>query len=348
MNNRASITCFLVLPLADHPRNKLPCFGTGTGTTGSGGGAGGFGSGFLCSNDTTTTGVGATIAESAYALAADADSTFARNIQNFITCTRESREPAPQVIMRNMRQFMSGMKNYLVKHGEGEFQNEVLRARARLRADEFLNLDQILEGVMHRLVVVPLRQHLYALSVEHYVQSGQIQLLVENVRHAAGRPASEFGIPATVEPPSAVAMQRIGLLLQRLQEAELPLDKLSYLLTVVAAIFETANSTDAEQILGADYFLPLLVYVVAKCEFIGAEVEAEFMYGLLQQSLLTGEAGYYLTALCSAVEVLKGMMAHQRVVEGAAAAAGERGGRGKADAGEVSVQEWARKKKNTL
>lgn len=219
--------------------------------------------------------------------------------------------------MRNMRQFMSGMKNYLVKHGEGEFQNEVLRARARLRADEFLNLDQILEGVMHRLVVLPLREHLYTLSVEHYVQAGQIQMLVENVRYAADRCAADFGIPATVEPPSPVAMQRIALLLQRLQEAELPLDKLSYLLTVVAAIFETANSTEADQILGADYFLPLLVYVVAKCEFIGAEVEAEFMYGLLQQSLLTGEAGYYLTALCSAVEVLKRM---QREMKGAAAA----------------------------
>jgi Ras and Rab interactor 2/3 len=61
-------------------------------------------------------------------------------------------------------------------------------------------------------------------------------------------------------------------------------------------------------VLSADDFLPLLVFVVAKCGFIGAEIEAEFMWGLLQPSLLSGEAGYYLTALCSAVHVLKSFM----------------------------------------
>ena len=96
--------------------------------------------------------------------------------------------------MRNMRQFMSGMKNYLVKHGEGDFQNEVLRARSQLKADEFLNLDTILEGVMHQLVVLPLKEHLYGLFVDYYTSSADIQLLVENVKYAASRTPAEFGI----------------------------------------------------------------------------------------------------------------------------------------------------------
>lgn len=83
----------------------------------------------------------------------------------------------------------------------------------------------------------------------------------------------------------------------------MPLDKLDYLLAAVNLIFE---STSRE--LGADNFLPLLVLVVAKTGFYSAEIEAEFMWGLLQPSLLTGEAGYYLTALCSAVHVLKSFM----------------------------------------
>lgn len=53
------------------------------------------------------------------------------------------------------------------------------------------------------------------------------------------------------------------------------------------------------------------VLVVSKCGFIGAEIEAEFMWGLLQPSLLSGEAGYYLTALCSAVHVLKSFMSSE-------------------------------------
>lgn len=86
------------------------------------------------------------------------------------------------------------MKNYLVKHGEGDFQREVLRARSMLKSDEFLNLDTILEGVMHQLVVLPLREHLYGLFVDYYTGTGDIQLLVENVKHAFGKAPTDFGI----------------------------------------------------------------------------------------------------------------------------------------------------------
>ncbi|XP_037036638.1 protein sprint isoform X2 [Bradysia coprophila] len=261
-------------------------------------------------NKQNNSGPGESVAAYALTLAADTSSTFSRNIENFIACTKESREVAPQVVMRNMRQFMSGMKNYLVKHGEGNFQQEVFRARSLLKADEFLNLDTILEGVMHQLVVLPLREYLYGLFVDFYTGTSDIQLLVENVKYASARSAADFGIRSTVTPPSSAAMQQISLLILRLQEAELPLEKLEYLLAVVSAIFE-ASKHPRGQPLGADDFLPILVFIVAKCGFIGAEIEAEFMWCLLQQSLLNGEAGYYLTALCSAVHVLKTFMASE-------------------------------------
>ncbi|XP_017483185.1 PREDICTED: protein sprint isoform X2 [Rhagoletis zephyria] len=243
-------------------------------------------------------------------LAQDQSSTFARNVENFISCTKESREAAPQVVMRNMRQFMNGMKNYLVKHGEGKFHQEVEAARSRLKADEFLNLDAILETVMHQLVVLPLREHLYSMFVDYYKRSEDIQLLAQNVKYACGRSATDFGIRATVTPPSSTSLQIISALLQRLQEAELPLDKLELFLCVISTIFEATGCQRGQQ-LGADDFLPVLVYVVAKCGFVGAEIEAEFMWGLLQPTLLSGEAGYYLTALCSAVHVLKSFMASE-------------------------------------
>ncbi|XP_017852075.1 protein sprint isoform X2 [Drosophila busckii] len=243
-------------------------------------------------------------------LAQDPSSTFARNIENFISCTKESREAAPQVIMRNMRQFMSGMKNYLVKHGEGKFHAELETARARLKADEFLNLDTMLETVMHQLVVLPLREHLYGIFVDYYKRSEDIQLLAQNVSYACERDASDFGIRATVTPPSQSALRLIANLLWRLQEAELPLDKLELFLCVISTVFDATGCPRGQQ-LGADDFLPVLVYVVAKCGFVGAEIEAEFMWGLLQPTLLNGEPGYYLTALCSAVQVLKTFMASE-------------------------------------
>lgn len=43
-----------------------------------------------------------------------------------------------QIMMRNIRQFMSGMKNYLVKHGEREFEKEVEKERLKVTKAKYL------------------------------------------------------------------------------------------------------------------------------------------------------------------------------------------------------------------
>ena len=42
-------------------------------------------------------------------LSRDPCTIFGRNVAKFVVCTEESREGDPAVVMRNMRQFMSGM-----------------------------------------------------------------------------------------------------------------------------------------------------------------------------------------------------------------------------------------------
>ena len=49
----------------------------------------------------------------------------------------------------------------------------------------------------------------------------------------------------------------------------------------------------------------MLIYVLVHCGTVSVEIEADYMWGLLHPSLLTGEGGYYLTSLSSAVLVLK-------------------------------------------
>lgn len=53
-------------------------------------------------------------------LARRGDTIFGRNVAKFVQCTEESKERNPAVVMRNMRQFMSGIKNFLVRSGEGD------------------------------------------------------------------------------------------------------------------------------------------------------------------------------------------------------------------------------------
>nr|XP_022912808.1 protein sprint isoform X2 [Onthophagus taurus] len=254
--------------------------------------------------------VGAAIRNYALELANDKSTTFAQNIDNFIACTKESREDSPQIVMRNMRQFMSGMKNYLVKHGEKGFDKEVERERNKLKSTEFLNLDAILEGVLHCLVVSPLKNHLHKLFIDKYTKTGAIVLLAENIKYAMTRPTSELAIKPKITLPNDAALQTIQQYLNRLQAADSPLEKLEYLLAAIAAIFNSVKTTQLtgsgrNMTLGADDFLPLFVWVLVKTNFVAAEIEAEYMWGLLHPALLSGEGGYYLTTLSSAVHVLK-------------------------------------------
>ena len=51
----------------------------------------------------------------------------------------------------------------------------------------------------------------------------------------------------------------------------------------------------------------MLVYILVETGLVSAEIEADYMWGLLHPSVLAGEGGYYLTTLSSAVHVIKNM-----------------------------------------
>lgn len=94
--------------------------------------------------------------------------------------------------------------------------------------------------------------------------------------------------------------------MERLQRAASPLDKLEQLLDACTVIYNHAAETCGESVAAED-FLPLLAWLLAHCGFATAEMEADFMWALLQPSLLAGEGGYFLTALSSAAQLLKNL-----------------------------------------
>lgn len=64
----------------------------------------------------------------------------------------------------------------------------------QLKSTEFLNLDAILEGVMHKLVISPLKFHLCQLFVKEYEENGALQTLVDNIRYARRKSPNDLGI----------------------------------------------------------------------------------------------------------------------------------------------------------
>lgn len=67
-------------------------------------------------------------------LSSDNQTLFSRSLTQFVTCTEESREKEPSVVMRNVRQFITGIKNYLLRNGEKELLNIIEEERKKVKA----------------------------------------------------------------------------------------------------------------------------------------------------------------------------------------------------------------------
>ena len=223
--------------------------------------------------------------------------------------------------MRNIRQFMNGIKNYLVKHGEGQLDQTINNERTKLKPNEFLNIDAILESALHRLVIKPLKNFLYQLFITEYTKNGSLKVLSQNIKEAQTKSPQELGVRPELLSMDSKTMIEIQKHLCRLQQSYSPLKKLEHLLATISTIYNTirhklkkrsttesnGQSKSEYASFGADDFLPVLIYVLIHCGVISAEIEADYMLGLLQSSILSGEGGYYLTTLSSAVNALKHM-----------------------------------------
>ena len=201
-------------------------------------------------------------------------------------------------VMRNIRQFMNGMKNYLVKHGEGQLAQMVQTERAKLKSNEFLNIDALLESALHRLVIKPLKKFLYQLFIREYTKNGSLKVLSQNIKEAQKKSPQELGVRQELLPIDSKTMSDIQKHLSRLQQSYSPLKKLEHLLSTISTIYNSVRqqqkkkSTDSNgqskseyASFGTDDFLPIFMYVLIQCGLISAEIEADYMFGLLQPSI---------------------------------------------------------------
>lgn len=243
-------------------------------------------------------------------LSQDRNTTFGSTIENFIQCTLESQETNPHFVTRNVRQFMTGIKNYLVKHGEGELDDIIQKERTNLNPNEILNIDGIIEKALHVCVLQPLKHHIYRLFVEEYTRNGSLPSLSRNIKYARSKTPVEIGLRSGALVPNSLQMEKIRFHLTKMQKAYSPLKKLEHLLQATQCIYQCLNGNTDEAIqgpvaVGADDFLPMLIYVVVHCGIIAAEIEADYMWDLINPAVMNTEGGYYLTSLNSAVLVLK-------------------------------------------
>lgn len=212
------------------------------------------------------------------------------------------------------------MKNYLIKHGEGDFKNIVQSERSRLKPNQFLNIDSILEVALQKLIIKPLKNFIYEIFIRSHTMSGSLKILSTNIKLAQNKTPEELGIRAELFPIEPLVMAEIQKNLRRLQQSYSPIKKMEHLLRCVAILNanykdkmakcnnnNNQTSSKYNRAFSGDDLLPLLVYLIVHCGVISAEIESEYMLGLLHPSIMNGEGSYYLTILSSAIQVLKTM-----------------------------------------
>lgn len=214
---------------------------------------------------------------------------------------------------------MNGMKNFLINcsNGKGEFLSIVKSERSRLKSNQFLNIDSILECTLQKLIIKPLKNFIYEICIRAYNANGSLKILSHNIKLAQNKSPEELGIRAELLPIEPKLMAEIQQNLRRLQQAYSPIKKLEHLLQCISLLnasfkekmkLTKAKSPVYSRSFSGDDMLPLLLYIIVHCGVISIEIEIEYMLGLLHSSILNGGDGnYYLTVWSSAIQVLKNM-----------------------------------------
>ncbi|KAF7638460.1 hypothetical protein Mgra_00002137 [Meloidogyne graminicola] len=167
-------------------------------------------------------------------LSTDDQTVFGGALQRFVECTLLSREQDPYVVIRRVRQFLNGIKNYLVKNGEGDLHLVIERESDRLHADEFLNIDAILESVLTKILLVRVKTQLYRLMILENTMNGELGKLAANLTLVRSMNSEELGFPEDTVLPDKARMESINKQLKKMQNHYSPLKKLQLLLRALS------------------------------------------------------------------------------------------------------------------
>jgi len=233
-------------------------------------------------------------------LATNTDTLFGHLLQLFVKCTVECAVRDSIMVMSNMRQFMTGLKNYLLRTGEGQLHQVIEQERTNLQPHQFLNIDTAIEQAMHLVVIEPLMGLLGQLFDEseesHYN-------LKENIKYAFTKASSCFHIPKVPLASLNDLINQCKESYTRLKGSVSPTEKLKHYLDMVKQIIFHLSPSGSSLDLAS--FCSSLMFILVRIEADNVAREAEMMWRLMDPNLLKGEAGYFLTLLYSAVTPLR-------------------------------------------
>uniref|UniRef100_A0A8C8EB38 VPS9 domain-containing protein n=1 Tax=Otus sunia TaxID=257818 RepID=A0A8C8EB38_9STRI len=130
-----------------------------------------------------------------------------------------------------------------------------------------------------------------------------LQQLKENQLVIQNTTTTDLGITTSV--PETVVLEKILHKFTTMHKAYSPEKKIAILLKSCKLIYDSMAQGNPGKPYGADDFLPVLMYVLARSNLTEVLLNVEYMMELMDPALQLGEGSYYLTTTYGALEHIK-------------------------------------------
>uniref|UniRef100_A0A672R5W0 Ras and Rab interactor 3 n=1 Tax=Sinocyclocheilus grahami TaxID=75366 RepID=A0A672R5W0_SINGR len=231
-------------------------------------------------------------------LSRDGNTYFGNLVKDYRAFTLDTmrKHTSSTEMLQEIRQMITQLKSYLIQ--SAELQN--LQEAAGYSEEK---LEIITEAALCKSVLKPLREAVYNGLKDIHSHTGNLKKLKENQQVVQGTTTTDLGVTTSV--PEMAVMEKIQTKLGNLHQEYSPQKKIDLLLKTCKIIYESMSVGCPGKAYGADDFLPVLMYVLARCNISALLLDVEYMMELMDPALQLGEGSYYLTTTYGALEHIK-------------------------------------------
>ncbi|XP_061100144.1 ras and Rab interactor 3-like isoform X1 [Conger conger] len=231
------------------------------------------------------------------ALSRDGNSYFGNLVRDYRAFTLETmhRHNSSIELLQEIRLMMNQLKCYLVQSAE-------LKTLLEPTVYPEEKLEVIIESALCKSVLKPLKEAVYSGLRDIHTREGSLRRLEVNQQAVLSTTTTDLGITTSL--PEAPIMEKIQVKLASLHREYSPEKKNSLLVKTCKIIYESMSVGCPGRAQGADDFLPVLIYVVARSNMVALLHDVEYMMELMDPKLELG-GFYYLTATYGALAHIK-------------------------------------------
>ncbi|KAM4662805.1 ras and Rab interactor 3 [Discoglossus pictus] len=231
-------------------------------------------------------------------LAQDKESYFGNLVQDYKAYSLEmmAKQSSSTEMLQEIRLMMTQLKSYLAQSTEMKSMVD-----QTLYTDE--KIEAIIEAALCKCVLKPLKAPIESYLRDIHNKDGSLRLLTENQLVIQDTTTTDLGVTTSV--PESSVMEKITQKFATMHKTYSPEKKITYLLKSCKIIYDSMATGSPGKPHGADDFLPVLMYVLARCDLVALLLDVEYMMELMDPALQLGEGSYYLTTTYGALEHIK-------------------------------------------